>query len=231
MRFERCRTLFGDDFEKIQKAKVLILGVGGVGSFALDCLYRSGVKDITIVDFDTYDVTNQNRQIGSEAVGEVKVDVLARLYPGIKKIDAKIDNEWVENFDFDPYDVVIDAIDDLKAKVAVAKKCYPKLISSMGSAKKCDPTKIEAASIWKTHGDPFARKFRNELKRAGFKGDFLAIFSPEEPLCKEKGSFVGVTGAFGLALCSKTIERLCNEERRSDSDTSLQRREGDSPNP
>ena len=224
MRFERCRTLFGKDFQKIQRAKVLILGVGGVGSFALDCLYRSGVGSITIVDFDRYDITNQNRQIGSEALGEVKVDVLANLYPGIKKIAAKIDNEWVENFDFEPYDIVIDAIDDLKAKVAIAKKCAPKLISSMGSAKKCDPTKIEATSIWKTHGDPFARKFRNELKKAGFRGDFLAIFSPETPLCKEKGSFVGVTGAFGLALCAKTIERLCNEERRSGSDTPTTKR-------
>ena len=226
MRFDRCRTLFGEDFEKIQNAKILILGVGGVGSFALDCMYRSGVGDITIVDFDRYDITNQNRQIGSEHVGQIKVDVLARLYPGIKKINTKIDNDWIENFDCEKYDVVIDAIDDLKAKVAIAKKCAPKLISSMGSAKKCDPTKIEATSIWKTHGDPFARKFRNELKKAGFKGDFLAVFSPEEPMCKEKGSFVGVTGAFGLALCAKAIERVCNEERRSHSDTPVQRREG-----
>ncbi len=213
MRFERCRQLFGEDFEKLRLAKVLILGVGGVGSFALDCLYRTGVHDITIVDFDRYDITNQNRQIGSEAVGEVKVEVLEKLYPGIKKIVSKIDNEWVEKFDFDQFDVVIDAIDDIKAKVAVAKKVGNKLISSMGSAKKCDPTKIETASVWKTHGDPFARKFRSELKKAGFKGDFLAVFSPEEPRCTEKGSFVGVTGAFGLTLCAKTIERITDEKK------------------
>ncbi len=221
MRYERCRTLFGQSFDTIREAKVLILGVGGVGSFALDCLYRTGVGDITIVDFDRYDVTNQNRQIGSEHTGEVKVEVLGRLYPGIKKIYAKIDNDWVENFDFTPFDVVIDAIDDIRAKVAIAQKCAPKLISSMGSARKCDPTKIEAASIWKTHGDPFAKKIRYELKKAGFSGDFLAIFSPETPRCKDKGSFVGVTGAFGLALCAKTIERIENE-RCSDSDTTLQ---------
>ena len=230
MRFARCRTLFGESFACLREAKVLILGVGGVGSFALDCLYRTGIHDITIVDYDRYDITNQNRQIGSEHVGEVKVEVLERLYPGIKKIYAKIDNDWVEKFDFEPYDVVIDAIDDIKAKVAIAKKCAPKLISSMGSARKCDPTKIEAASIWKTHGDPFAKKIRYELKKAGFTGDFLAIFSPESPRCKEKGSFVGVTGAFGLALCAKTIERIENE-RCSDSDTSLQRREGDTKDP
>ena len=223
--------LFGQDFDLLQDAKVLILGVGGVGSFALDCLYRSGVQDITIVDFDRYDITNQNRQIGSEAVGEIKVEVLAKLYPGIKKIVSKIDNEWVEKFDFNQFDIVIDAIDDIKAKVAVAKKCAPKLISSMGSAKKCDPTKIQYGSIWKTHGDKFAKKFRYELKKAGFKGDFTVVFSPEEPKCKDKGSFVGVTGAFGLAICAKTIEEIIDEKkRRSHSDTTLQRREGDQTN-
>ncbi|SMC10031.1 tRNA threonylcarbamoyladenosine dehydratase [Nitratiruptor tergarcus] len=227
MRFDRCRILFGNDFEKLQKAKILILGVGGVGSFALDCLYRSGISDITIVDFDRYDVTNQNRQIGSEHIGEVKVEVLGKLYPGIKTINAKVDNKWVENFDFSPYDVVIDAIDDIKAKIALAHKCAHKLIASMGSARKCDPTKIETASIWKTHGDPFARKIRYELKKSGFKGDFLAIFSPESPKCTTKGSFVGVTGSFGLAICAKTIERVLNEKRSGNSHTTLQRRESD----
>ncbi|MRI57953.1 MAG: tRNA cyclic N6-threonylcarbamoyladenosine(37) synthase TcdA [Epsilonproteobacteria bacterium] len=213
MRYERCRTLFGDDFEKIQKAKVLILGVGGVGSFALDCLYRSGVQDITIVDFDTYDVTNQNRQIGSEAVGEVKVEVLARLYPGIKAINAKIDKAWIKRLDCEAYDVVLDCIDDRYAKVELLLKCHDRVISSMGSAKKCDPTKIEVASIWKTHGDPFARKIRYELKKRGFKGDFLVVFSPEEPRCKDKGSFVGVTGAFGLVLCSQAIKKIKEDKR------------------
>lgn len=212
MRYERCRMLFGKDFEKLKNAKILLLGVGGVGSFALDCLYRSGVSDITIVDYDRYEPTNQNRQIGSENVGEIKVEVLQKLYPGIKAINAKIDEEWIENFDFAPYDLVLDAIDDTKAKIALALKTWPKLISSMGSAKRCDPTKIESASIWKTHGDPFARKLRYELKKRGFKGDFLTIFSPETPKCKEKGSFVGVTGSFGLALCSKTIEKLLTKK-------------------
>ena len=227
MRFARCRELFGKDFEKLSKAKILILGVGGVGSFALDCLYRSGVKDITIVDFDRYEITNQNRQIGSEHLDKSKVDVLATLYKGIKKIEARIDNEWVEHFDFSPYDIVIDAIDDIKAKVAIAKKCSNKLISSMGSARKCDPTKIEAASIWKTYGDPFAKKIRYELKKSGFKGDFLTIFSPEEPKCSTKGSFVGVTGSFGLAICAKAIERVV-DARSSDCNTSLQRRASNS---
>ena len=208
MRYERCRMLFGEDHEKLAKAKILLLGVGGVGSFCLDCLFRTGVTDVTIVDFDTFDETNQNRQIGSEAVGAVKVRRLAELYPTVTPIEAKIDAAWVERFDFTPYDLVLDAIDDIRAKIALAHKVWPKLISATGGARKVDPTKIEIASIWKTHGDPFARKIRYELKKSGFKGDYLALFSPEEPKCTTKGSFVGVTGAFGLAMCSAAVRKL-----------------------
>ncbi len=204
MRFERCRMLFGDaDFEKLQRSKILILGVGGVGSYALDCLYRSGVSDITILDFDTYDETNQNRQIGSEAVGEVKVERLQELYPGVKTIHQRMDMAWVERFDFEPYDIVIDAADSTKVKIEVAKKCYKKLIMALGSAKRYDTNKIEVASIWKTHGDA-----RNELKKAKFDRNFIVVFSPEEDKCKEKGSCVAVTGAVGLTVCSEAIKRI-----------------------
>ncbi len=208
MRYERCRMLMGEDFEKLRSAKILLLGVGGVGSFCLDCLHRSGVDDITIVDFDRYDETNQNRQIGSDKVGAVKVHRLKELYPTVTPIEVKIDKEWVEEFDFSPYDIVLDAIDDIKAKIALAHKVWPKLISATGGARKLDPTKIEVASIWKTHGDPFARKIRYELKKSGFKGDYPALFSPETPKCTQKGSFVGVTGSFGLAMCSEAVKKI-----------------------
>jgi tRNA A37 threonylcarbamoyladenosine dehydratase len=209
MRFERCRMLFGEeDFDRLQKAKILILGVGGVGSYALDCLYRSGVSDITILDYDRYDETNQNRQIGSEAVGESKIETLARLYPGIQTIHQKMDMVWVEGFDFEPYDIIIDAADTTKVKIEVAKKCYKKLIMSVGSAKRFETNKIEVASIWKTHGDALARKIRNELKKAKFDRNFTVVFSPEEDKCKEKGSCVAVTGAFGLTICSEAIKRI-----------------------
>ena len=208
MRYTRCKELFDKDFDKLQKAKILILGVGGVGSYVLDCLYRSGVNDITIVDFDTFDVTNQNRQIGSEFVGELKVDVFARLYPSITTINIQIDTKWVEEFDFNPYDIVVDAQDTTKVKIALAKKCYKKLIMSVGSAKRYDASKIEVATIWKTHGDALARKIRNELKKVKFDRNFLVVFSPEEDRCKSSGSFVGVTGAFGLMICSEVIKKL-----------------------
>ena len=102
-RYSRVRRVFGEDFEKLQRAKILLLGIGGVGSPCLDALYRTGISDITIVDFDTYDVTNQNRQLGSEAVGEVKVLHMASLYKGVTPVEAKVTPAWVENFDFEPY--------------------------------------------------------------------------------------------------------------------------------
>jgi len=209
MRFESCRMLFGEeDFSKIQASKILILGIGGVGSYALDCLYRSGVSNITILDYDTYDESNQNRQIGAEAVGESKIDTLAKLYPGIQTIHQQMTMVWVEGFDFEPYDIIIDAADTTKVKIEVAKKCYKKLIMSVGSAKRFETNQIEVASIWKTHGDALARKIRNELKKEKFNRNFTVVFSPEEDKCKEKGSFVGVTGAFGLTICSEVIKRI-----------------------
>ncbi len=207
-RYTRARIVLGDRFEPLRAKKVLLFGIGGVGSFCLDALYRTGITDITIIDFDTYDITNQNRQIGSEATGEIKVERLSKLYPGITPIHAKVDEEFLRGFDFAPYDIVLDAIDDVKAKIGIIRRSHKKLISSMGSAKRLDPTKIEYVSIWKTYGDGLAKKVRDELKGMNFKPDFKVIFSSETPVCKEKGSFVGVTGAFGLTLAAKAIERL-----------------------
>jgi tRNA A37 threonylcarbamoyladenosine dehydratase len=209
VRYERSRMLFGGDFARIEKAKILLLGVGGVGSYCLDCLYRSGVRDITIIDFDTYDESNQNRQMWSEHhLGESKVAALKEHYPEIIAIEKKIDAAWVEGFDFEPYDLVLDAIDDTHAKLALAQKCYKKLISATGSAKRVDPTKIEVSTIWKTHGDRFAAKLRYELKKRRFTKKYPVIFSSEPPRVKVKGSFMAVTAAFGLTMCSVAVQRL-----------------------
>jgi len=205
----RIQMLLEDDFEKLQGANILLLGVGGVGSFCLDCLYRSGVENITIVDFDTYDVTNQNRQMWSEMhEGELKVEALQKHYPNVKTINKRIDEEWVWAFDFDAYDLVLDAIDDRNAKLALAQKCYKKLISSFGGAKRMDPTQIKVDDIWKSYGDKFGAKIRYELKKRGFKKKYKVIFSSEEANIKEKGSFMGVTASFGLVMCSEAIKKL-----------------------
>ena len=208
-RYDRIELLLGEDFEKLQNAKVLLLGVGGVGSFCLDCLYRSGVKDITIVDFDTYDESNQNRQMFSEMhEGELKVEALHKHYPELTIINQKIDEEWVRGFDFEPYDLVLDAIDDRVAKLAIAQKCYKKLISSFGGAKRMDPTKIKVDDIWKSYGDKFGARIRSELKKRGFKKKYKVIFSSEEAQIKEKGSFMGVTATFGLTMCAEAVKKL-----------------------
>ena len=205
MRYDRCKKLFSK-FKKLQSLNILIAGVGGVGGYALDCLYKSGVKNITIIDYDTFDITNQNRQIGSEFTGEKKVDVLARLYPRIIPIDMRLTPENIKEIDFNKYDIVIDAIDEIKAKITLITSAYPKIISSMGAAKRIDPTKIKIDSIWKTQSDPFAKKIRYELKKINFKGNFKVVYSTEKPIECDMGSFVGVTGAFGFALCSEVVK-------------------------
>ncbi len=206
---DRIKLLLQDDFSKLQDANVLLLGVGGVGSFCLDCLYRSGVKNITIVDFDTYDKSNQNRQMWSELhENELKVEALKEHYPEVQIIKKRIDEAWVYAFDFEPYDLVLDAIDDRNAKLALAQKCYKKLISSFGSAKRLDPTKIKVDTIWKSYGDKFGSKIRYELKKRGFNKKYKVIFSSEEVQIKEKGSFMGVTAAFGLTMCAEAIKEI-----------------------
>nr|WP_306558725.1 tRNA threonylcarbamoyladenosine dehydratase [Campylobacter sp. CS_ED1] len=210
-RFTRSRWLFGESFEKLQNAKVLVCGCGGVGGATIECLYRSGVINLSVIDCDKFDITNQNRQFGSENLGEKKCEVFAKKFDGVTPIFAKIDDEFLEKFDISKFDFVIDAVDDIRAKIALAVKCSEKnikFISSLGAAKRLNPSKIKITSIWKTHSDPFARKFRYELKKSGFKGDFPCVFSEEEPNCKKLGSFMGVTASFGLFIASFVVRNL-----------------------
>mgnify|MGYP003589770551 FL=1 len=213
MKYDRTKKLFGENvFEKFKDVKLILLGVGGVGSFALDALYNTGITNITIVDFDTYEESNKNRQMGSHGnIGRVKVEALKEKYPEVTPIHVKITPEWIDNFDFSSYDYILDAIDDVKPKVHLIKKHFTKIISTSGGAKRIDPSKIEYISIWDTYNDPFIKKIRTELKAQGFKKKFKVIFSSELPLCLEKGSFEGVTGSFGLMMASVTIQKLVNK--------------------
>ena len=213
MKYDRTRKLFGDDvFEKFKDVKLILLGVGGVGSFALDALYNTGITNITIVDFDTYEESNLNRQMGSFGnIGRIKVEALKEKYPEVTPIHVKITPEWIDNFDFSSYDYILDAIDDVKPKVHLIKNHFTKIISTSGGAKRIDPSKIEYISIWDTYNDPFIKKIRTELKTQGFKKKFKVIFSSELPMCLEKGSFEGVTGSFGLMMASVTIQKLLNK--------------------
>jgi len=214
-KYDRTIKLFGEEnFKKLQNAKVILLGVGGVGSFTLDSLYNTGVTNITIVDFDTYEESNMNRQLGSHGnIDRIKVEVLKEKYPGITTIHAKITPEWIDEFDFSQFDYILDAIDDIKPKVHLINKFYTKVISTSGSAKRFDPSKIEYKSIWETFNDPFIRKIRYELKKIGFKKKFKVVFSSEEPNCLEKGSFEAVTGSFGFMITSIVIRKIINKKK------------------
>ena len=216
MKYDRSKKLFGEDvFEKFKDVKLILLGVGGVGSFALDALYNTGITNITIVDFDTYEESNLNRQMGSFGnIGRIKVEALKEKYPEVTPIHVKMTPEWIDNFDFSSYDYILDAIDDVKPKVHLIKKHFTKIISTSGGAKRIDPSKIEYISIWDTYNDPFIKKIRTELKTQGFKKKFKVIFSSELPICLEKGSFEGVTGSFGLMMASVTIQKLIGKFKK-----------------
>ncbi|ELK8550398.1 ThiF family adenylyltransferase [Campylobacter jejuni] len=210
-RFTRIKWLVGEEkFQKISQTKVLVCGLGGVGGICVDALYRSGFKNLTLIDADKFEITNQNRQIHSENIGEEKAKVFERIYK-VKGIVSKIDENFLKNFDLSEFDLIIDAIDDIPAKVVLAHLIDFKkqiFISSTGGARKLDPTRIKTTSIFKTHGDALAKKFRYELRKSGFKGNFDVVFSDEEAHCKDLGSFMGVTASFGLALASLALRKV-----------------------
>ena len=213
-RFSRSRLLFGEDFAKLQSAKILICGCGGVGGAAIEALYRSGAVSLSVIDCDRFEITNQNRQPGSEHIGELKCEVFARKFKGVTPIAARIDEEFLSKFDLAQFDFVIDAIDDVSAKIALALRCSEAsvdFVSSMGGAKRLDPAKIEIRSIRRTQGDPLARKIRYELRKCGFAGDFDVVCSSEPPRVKSMGSFMGVTASFGLFIASYVVRRLIGE--------------------
>ncbi|EAK3353474.1 tRNA threonylcarbamoyladenosine dehydratase [Campylobacter upsaliensis] len=216
MRYTRVKWLVGDEnYEKIAKTRVLIFGLGGVGGICTDALFRTGFTKLTLIDADSFETTNLNRQIHSEHIGENKAEVFAKIYQA-KGIVAKVDEEFLSTFDLSKFDLIIDAIDDIPAKVALANKIDFKkqiFISSTGGARKLDPTLIKTTSIFKTYGDALAKKFRYELRKSGFKSDFDVVFSNEEAKCKNLGSFMGVTASFGLALASLALKKVLNTDK------------------
>lgn len=236
--YDRSALLLGNvAMERMAKARVIVFGVGGVGSWTAEALVRSGIIHITIVDFDNVSTTNINRQLPATAatVGEAKVEAMKRrlleINPTaeITAINGLYSPETADLYDLDSYDYVIDAIDSLRDKALLilnATRSRAKLFSSMGAALKLDPSKIEITEFWKVTGCRLAAALRQRFKRGGeFPArKFKVVYSPEivpnKGECNESldgnpinkvhvnGSLVHITGIFGLTLASLVINDI-----------------------
>ena len=226
--FRRAELLFGDEaMSRIAEKRVIIFGVGGVGSWCAESLVRSGIRKLTIVDSDCVSVTNINRQLmaTTKTVGQVKVDALKErlltINPSaeITALQQVFNAETASQFGLEEYDYIIDAIDSLKDKallILLACQTKAKLFSSMGAALKLDPTRIKTAEFWKVTGDPLARALRNRFKRDKQfpKRKFLCVYSDEllqnqkpiDPDDKGNGSIVHITAIFGMMLAGLVIQ-------------------------
>lgn len=214
--FRRTELLLGEDaLKQLSEKRVIIFGVGGVGSWCAESLIRTGIQQLTIVDSDRVCITNINRQLmaTSQTVGQVKVEVLKERLLSINPraeitaLQQIFTAETAESFNIGNYDYVIDAIDSLKDKVLLiqmateAGVCF---FSSMGAALKMDPTRIKVAEFWKIQGDPLARALRRRFKRDGHfpKRKFLCVYSDE--LLQNKGH--NATCGTSQCVCPKAQE-------------------------
>ena len=212
--FQRAEQLLGTDaMKRIGAQRVIIFGVGGVGSWCAEALVRTGIQHLTLVDFDRVDVSNINRQLmaTSQTVGQVKVDALRdrllAINPNadITALPILFNEESAPSFRLEDYDFIIDAIDSLKDKallIELACQKNVKFFSSMGAALKLDPTRVQVAEFWKVKGDPLARR------------KFKCVFSDESPqqVGEVKGSLVQITAVFGMTLASLVIQDITSSK-------------------
>ncbi len=191
--YNRTELLLGDDvMQVLAKTRVIILGVGGVGSWCAEGLVRSGITHLTIVDSDRVCITNVNRQLmaTTKTVGQVKVDALKNhlleINPKaeIEAIQSIYCEETADSFDLDSYDYVIDAVDSLKDKALLilrATASKAKFYCSLGAALKTDPLKIRVAEFWDVRGCPLGAALRKKMKRAKTfpSRKFLCVYDDE----------------------------------------------------
>lgn len=232
MIFQRTELLIGNEnLERLKNSHIIVFGLGGVGSSAVEALVRAGVGELTLVDFDTVDITNLNRQIiaTQRTIGNFKADVMKEralsINPDIK-INSYIEKFLKENSDLffknKKYDYVVDAIDLITAKLDLIELCYKgkiPIISSMGTGNKLDPTMFEVSDINKTSVCPLAKVIRKELKKRNVR-KLKVVFSKEEvkkPLNensnREKiynvGSIAFVPPVVGMIMAAQVIKDIC----------------------
>lgn len=237
-RFDRAARLFGErGLSRLDRARVMVIGVGGVGSFAAEALARSGVGTIVLVDFDKVCITNTNRQLHAMkgTIGKRKVDVMAerlRLVHPTGKVEAACEfynEQSSEKLFATKPDFVIDAIDNLTAKAHLVATCVAAgipVVSSMGAAARLDPTLIEVADLAETQKDPFARALRKILRhKHGLELDapigVPAVFSREEPLEPIAPSYDADTGFVCVCPGGKNGLNDCDRKARIDGTASF----------
>lgn len=233
---ERTALLLGEEkLGMLRRARVLVVGLGGVGAYAAEMIARAGVGRMTVADADTVSVSNINRQLVAlrSTVGRPKAEVLAERLRDINpELELTVLNRFIRDeetyalLDAAHYDYVVDAIDTLSPKLALILAALERglpLVSSMGAGAKTDPTKLEIADISKTHHCPLAHMLRKRLHKAGVRRGFQAVFSPEPAregamiLCEEqnKKSNVGtisyLPALFGIGCASVVIRGLIGE--------------------
>jgi tRNA A37 threonylcarbamoyladenosine dehydratase len=230
--FTRTALLLGDaGLQRLAAARVLVAGIGGVGSFAVEALARAGMGSLTLVDSDTVHPSNINRQLHAlkTTVGQPKVGVMAerllQINPGLQvtPLQELITPENVSSLLEPGYDLVLDAIDSFSAKLALLQSCVERripVISSMGAAGKLDPTRVQIADIAESQGCRLARKLRKELRRGGISNGVTVIYSDEscnlerlgEPEAEGErrplGTISYLPATFGLFMASEAIKRL-----------------------
>ena len=241
-RYLRTAMLIGEEaLEKIKGARVAVFGVGGVGGNVVEALVRAGVGAIDVIDNDTVSESNINRQIIAtyKTLGALKTDAaeerILSINPGcrVKKHAIFVTPEIIESFDFSSYTYVVDAIDTVSAKIALAVRCEAlgiPLISSMGTGNKLDPTQFEITDIYKTSVCPLARVMRGELKRRGVRS-LKVLYSketPRKPLdispesadpCEKSSkkatpaSISFVPSAAGLIIAGEVIRNIINDQQ------------------
>ena len=230
--FSRSELLLGEEtMERIGQKRVIIFGVGGVGSWCAESLVRSGILHLTIVDSDRVCVTNVNRQLmaTTKTIGQVKVEALKErllaINPAaeITALQKVFSQETAEEFALDSYDYIIDAIDSLKDKAQLILMATGslkqssnqairqlKFYSSMGAALKMDPTRIRVTEFWKIQGDPLARVLRKKFKKRQQypKRKFLCVYSDELPLANRGEQPVEEPNTFGKVQINGTIAHI-----------------------
>ena len=223
---ERMELLLSkDNIDKVINSKVLIVGIGGVGGACFEALVRLGVTNITVVDNDKFSKSNLNRQLLSNInnIGNLKVNEAVLRAKSINpdivvdKYDMFLNEDNINELNIRQFDYVFDCCDTVTTKYILIKKCIDhnvKIISSMGTGNRLDPTKIVIKDIWKTNNDPLAKAMRKILRDNGIKAKIPVVTSEELPIktgVREVGSVVFVPNVAGFCMASWLFSDIMNK--------------------